>query len=144
MSLKKIKGVLNTPEWITEYYDFAVHGGVKDVAIPLFDLMDNAIVHDVQVETVTAPVGATATVEIGLATTDTDGFLTQVGIASLPELTGELDKGALLLTTVVDAAKTSKPYKINSSTGKTVDLLIGTANLTAGKLAVKLLVSAGH
>ena len=145
MSLKKFMGVLNTPEWVTEYYDFAKHGGTKNVAIPLVTLADNTIVHDLVVETVDALVGATATIELGLAAVDTDGFLTQIGIASLPEVTGEKEKGALLLDAVADdvtLVKTSKPYKLAAE--KTLDLLIGTANLTAGKLAVKMLVSAGH
>ena len=64
MSLKKFMGVLNTPEWVTEYYDFAKHGGTKNVAIPLVTLADNTIVHDLVVETVDALVGATATIDV--------------------------------------------------------------------------------
>jgi len=141
MSKVVFEGYRNAPEWITVFYDFAEDGGAIG-AIDLFELKDNVIVHDIVVEQITAPTSAgAATVEIGVNGGDTDGFLAQAAYDALEDVSGDQEKGALLWDDTNDA---SKRYKVDSSTGVQIDLTIATAALTAGKLAISLLVSGGN
>jgi len=125
-------------------YDFSKDGGVDDTAMSLFDLKANMIIHNAWYEVETAPLSAgAATLEVGITGGDTDGIFVQKGKADLTinKVSGDVDKGAHLFTPG-DTDDYSIKHKVTADTD--IDLLIGTADLTAGKIHFYLECSAGY
>ena len=107
-------------------YDFAVDGGaVSTITLPLV-IPDNAIITEAHVDVLTDPAsGGSATIALGLNTT-TD-LLAATAIASV---TGILN----LLPGVADTPVA--PLKLTAE--RQLQMTIGTAALTAGKVAIYL------
>jgi hypothetical protein len=132
----------NRGTYVEEYvYDFAVDGGVKDVAINLGAKAGKsvvpvgAIIKRVTAHVLTAPTSAgSATVAWGNGD-DADGYSgTTIAIASLAintVITG-WDLGAALLWD--DTNDHSIPVNVLNTADGEFEVLISTANLTAGKI----------
>lgn len=126
---------------VQEYvYDFAVDGGVKDVAIDLsakdgFDPVPiGAIIKGVTAEVETAAVGATATVAWGNGD-DADGYSgTTIAVATLVAdlVVNGWDRGAALLWD--DTNDHPIYFKVLDAADGAFEVLISTADLTAGKI----------
>ena len=124
-------------------YDFSKDGGANAVAMTLFQLKADSIIHDAWYEVETAPLSAgAATLEVGITGGDTDGIFAQKGKAALTinKVSSNADKGAHLVAGGTD--NYSKRYKVTADTD--IDLLIGTADLTAGKIHFYLEFSNGY
>jgi len=126
---------------VQEYiYDFAADGGAQG-AIDLSakagfaPLPQGAIVTKVGLKVLTAVVGTSSTVAVGV-TTDADGFMAAIAEATLVDeyvtLSGA-QAGALLWD---DTNDHDIPFLVNSANDADVSITIGTADLTAGKLAI--------
>lgn len=126
----------NSQEYL---YDFAVDGGVKDVAIDLsakagYDpLPQGAIVYNVSLKVITAVVGTSSTLIVG-NTTDPNGYMEAIAEATLADeyVTGVgAQAGALIWDDTNDHVI---PFLVNSANDADFSVTIGTANLTAGKV----------
>jgi hypothetical protein len=142
MSKATIQGLIGTKQVKKVTYDFAKDGGANATPIDLMTLSENTILHDFWFEVETQPVSAgAATLEVGITGDDTDGAMKQLGKAALPAdyVSNEDDKGAYLFDSV---NKASDRYKV--TTEKILSLLIGTADLSAGKIHFYAEYSAGY
>jgi len=142
MAKTDVQGIKGRKQIYHAVYDFAKDGGVDDTPIEMFALAANTIVHDFwhEVETSVTSAGS-ATLEVGLTGGDTDGILTQVGKATLVAdyVSSPDEKGALLYDSTDDHNIRKK-----FTAADTLDLLIGTADLTAGKVHFYVEASSGY
>lgn len=110
-------------------YDFAVHGGVKDVAIPIGTALPaKAYIVRAWIEgltTMTSAGAATAKIGFAGATTNVLGVTGKASFVAATPLASVLDAGAVA-TYILPAV----------CAGNKLLVEIGTANLTAGKFAV--------
>lgn len=136
-----VRGLKGRKQIYHAIYDFSVDGGVKDVAIDLFDLKAGTIIHDFWAEVETAVVGTSSTIEVGVTGGDTDGYLTQMAEATAVAdyVTDPDEKGALLYDSTDD-----HDMRLKLTTADSMSLLIGTANLTAGKVHFYVEASDGY
>lgn len=113
-------------------WDFAVDGGAQG-DFPMFTLPANSLVHDivVHIETIVVTAGL---LEVG-DEDDQNGYVTDfiASMGAVGVVTDEQDLGAYMW----DA--TNKLKKFNAA-AKVVDLTIGTADATAGKINVYAVV----
>ena len=126
---------------VAEYlYDFAEDGGVDDTAIVLSDKAGkepiplNAIIKSVSLRVITAVVGTSSTLIVG-NTTDPNGYMEAIGEATLVAdfVTAEGVQNGVLLWD--DTNDHRIPFLVNSANDEKFEVLIGTADLTAGKVA---------
>ncbi len=131
MAKTDVSGIKGRKQLYHAVYDFNVDGGAKDSAIELFSLKANTIVHDFWMEVENAVVGSSSTIEVGITGGDTDGIFGQMAEATAVAdlVSSDQEKGALLFDDTNDHSIRKK-----FTTAETLDLLIGTADLTAGKL----------
>ncbi len=137
-----MSGFKNDGIQVAEFqYDFAVHGGVKDVDIEISSannrLPVGAIIQDCVAIIETAVVGSSSTVGLGNATSSV-GYLTATAEATLVAnyvAHAEKNKSVYLYD---DSADSSLYYRVADAAGSKVMVRIGTANLTAGKFKVML------
>jgi hypothetical protein len=134
--------IKNLGKHVAEYvYDFSVDGGVKDSAIVLSSkngkevLPQNAIVTGVSYRVITAVEGTSSTVIFG-NTTDADGYsgATIAEATLVADYVGNgWDNAAPLLWD--DTNDHPIHFLVNSANDANFTLTIGTADLTAGKIA---------
>lgn len=126
---------------VAEYlYDFAVDGGTDDTAIVLSDkdgkdpIPLNAIIKSVSLRVITAVVGTSSTIIVG-NTTDPNGYMEAIAEATLVAdyVTAEGVQNGVLLWD--DTNDHRIPFLVNSANDAKFEMLIGTADLTAGKIA---------
>lgn len=144
MNKVTVSGLKGVKKLFHNVYDFSKDGGVDDTAMSLFGLKADIIIHDAWYEVEIAPLSAgAATVEVGITGGDTDGIFVQKGKADLAinKVSGDVDKGAHLFTPG-DTDDYSIKHKVTADTD--IDMLIGTADLTAGKIHFYLECSAGY
>jgi len=125
---------------VQEYvYDFAVDGGTDDTKIDLSakagysPLPSGAVVKQVSLKVITAVVGSSSTVIVG-NTTDPNGFMEAIAEATLIDeyvTMGGAQAGALIWD---DTNDHQVPFLVNSDNDGDFQMLIGTADLTAGKI----------
>lgn len=125
---------------VQEYlYDFDVDGGTDDTKIDLSakagvaPLPQGAIVLNVHLKVIDAVVGTSSTIIVG-NTTDPDGFYQAIGEATLVDefvTSGGVQAGVLIWDDTNDHLI---PFLVNSDDDADFQILIGTADLTAGKM----------
>lgn len=142
MSKTTIKGIKGREQLYHAVYDFSVDSGTAATPIDLFTLSANSIVHDfwLEVETLCTSGGA-ATLEVGVTGGDTDGVIAQAAVATFAAdfVSSDQEKGALLWDDTNDHGIRKK-----FTTETDLSLLIGTADLTAGKIHFYAKVSDGY
>lgn len=106
----------NNLETVEVTYDFAVDGGATG-ALTLFTALQDLVIHRVTAKVVTAVVGTSSTVEVGISG----------GTAIYVAQTAEASLGAGI---VLDSKKGS----VKLASGAAMIQTIGTAALTAGKV----------
>jgi len=141
MAKVDVSGLIGHKQLFHAVYDFSVDGGVKDTAIDLFALGANTIIHDFWLEVETAVVGTSSTLEVGITGGDTDGIFTQAAEAALVAnyVSSNDEKGALLYDSTDDHDIRKKYTAVEE-----LSMLIGTANLTAGKVHFYCEASSGY
>lgn len=125
---------------VAEYvYDFSVDGGATGVIdlsakAGYAPLPQNAVVFDVHFRVITAVTGTSSTVAVG-CTTDADGFHAAVAEATLvADYVQGVGTGVSALLWD-DTNDHRIPFLVNSANDADFQITIGTANLTAGKIA---------
>lgn len=134
------RGLKGTKEVVKETYDFSKAGGALG-AIDLFKFPAKTIIHNMWYEVETAVTsGGSATVEVGYSG-GTPNLLKQKAIAGLTAnyVSADADKGTDLLD---GTDKNSKKKKFTAEA--TLQMLIATAALTAGKIHFYAEVSEGY
>lgn len=143
MAKVTVSGIKGRPQVYHAVYDFEVDGGTNGAGneIDLFTLSADTIVHDMWAEVETAVVGTLSTIEVGVTGGDTDSIIKQTAEATLVAnyVTSDDDKGAAVWD---DVNKHSIRYKVTAATD--LSMLIGTADLTAGKVHFYVVASAGY
>ncbi len=141
MAKVDVQGIKGRKQIYHAVYDFSKDGGVKDTAIEMFGLAANTIIHDAWFEVETAIEGTSSTIEMGLTGGDTDGIFAQIAEATCVAdyVSDDQAKGALLFDDTNDHNIRKK-----FTAADTLDFLIGTANLTAGKAHFYIECSAGY
>lgn len=128
MAKTTVSPLKGKPQVYRATYDFADDGGTFGGGneVDLFKLVAGTVIHKgwYEVETALASAGA-ATVEVGETGGDTDGIFDQKAYTVLAAnyVSADADEGALL-------SATRKKYAAE----QLVSLLIGTADLTAGRV----------
>ena len=143
MSKVTVQGLKGTKQVAKATYDFATDGGTFGAGneIDLFSLAANIIVHDAWFEVETAVVGTLSTLEVGITGGDTDSIIKQLAEAVLVAdyVSNDDDKGVSLWD---DTNDSNDRYKVTSAT--VLSLLIGTADLSAGRVHFYVEYSAGY
>lgn len=143
MSKVTIQGLKGTRQVAHAVYDFSKDGGSFGGGneIDLFKLSAGMIVHDFWLEVEEAVVGTLSTLEVGITGGDTDSIVKQIAEADLVAdyVSNDNDKGVSLF----DATDKSNE-RIKYSAETILSLLIGTADLTAGKVHFYVEYSAGY
>ncbi len=132
--------VRNVGRQVQEYiYDFAVDGGTDDTKIDLSakagyaPIPQGAIVLNVHAKVIDAVVGTSSTLIVG-NTTDPNGFMEAIAEATLVDeyvTSAGVQAGVLLWDDTNDHLI---PFLVNSANDADFQVLIGTADLTAGKV----------
>ena len=129
----------NVGRQVQEYiYDFADDGGATGVidlsAKEGFSpIPQGAIILNVHMKVITAVVGTSSTVAVGV-TTDANGFYAAIAEATLADefvTSAGVQAGDLLFDDTNDHLI---PFLVNSANDADFQITIGTADLTAGKL----------
>lgn len=130
----------NVGRQVREYiYDFDVDGGTDDTKIDLSakegysPIPQGSIVLNVHAKVITAVVGTSSTLIVG-NTTDPNGFYEAIGEATLVDefvTSAGVQAGVLLWDDTNDHLL---PFLVNSADDADFQVLIGTADLTAGKV----------
>lgn len=134
MAKVDVKGIKGRKQIVHALYDFSKDGGTFDTGneIDLFKFSAGTIVHDMwmEVEEAVESAGA-ATLEVGITGGDIDGFIGQTAKAVLIAdfVSYDVHKGALL-----EDLTDYYAIKYKASAEVIASLLIGTADLTAGKV----------
>lgn len=105
-------------------YDFSVDTGESDDTYDLATFVDNILILRAVVHVEAAIVGSSSTITLGVNDEDADAFLSTVAEATL------------VLNYAID---TTAGNSLWVPDGDTVRMSIGTADLTAGKLALHLM-----
>ena len=134
MAKVDVKGIKGRKQIVHAVYDFSKDGGTFDTGneIDLFKFAAGTIVHDMWLETETLVESAgAATMEVGITGGDIDGFMVQLGKATLIAdfVSDDSHKGALL-----EDGTDLQGIKYKAVAETIASLLIGTADLTAGKV----------
>ena len=135
MAKTTVRGLKGRKQVYHAVYDFNIDGGTSASALEMFSLKAGTIVHGFWLEVEAAIVGTLSTVELG-DSSDPDGILAQIAEASLPAnfVSGSSHEGAYL------TGGLRKKFASDAS----IEMLIGTADLTAGKLHFYLECSDGY
>lgn len=128
---------LHSQEYI---YDFAKDGGTAGViALSAKDgvspLPQGAIVRNVSLKVITAVVGTSSTVAVG-NTTDPDGFLAAIAEATLVDEFVAPHSSVTSALLWDDTNDHDTLFLVNSANDADVQITIGTADLTAGKVLI--------
>jgi len=134
MAKVDVKGIKGRKQIVHALFDFSKDGGAFGAGneIDLFKFAAGTIIHDMWLEVETAVESAgLATMEVGVTGGDTDAFMLSEAKANLVAgfLSEDAGKGVSLLD---QTAKSGKKYKASAEV--IASLLIGVADLTAGKV----------
>lgn len=134
MAKVDVKGIKGRKNIVHAFYDFSKDGGTFGAGneIDLFKFAAGTIVHNMwlEVEEAVESLGL-ATLEVGVTGGDTDAFMAQEAKANL--VAGFVSEDLGMGVSLLDATeKSGKKFKASAET--IASLLIGTADLTAGKV----------
>ncbi len=137
MAKTTVRGLKGRKQVYHAVYDFIKDGGLNGSgsAIEMFNLKAGTIVHNFWVEVESAVVGTSSTIELG-DSGDTDGIFAQEVEATLVDnfVSGTGEEGAYL----------SGGLRKKFTADTTLSQIIGTADLSAGKLHYYLECSDGY
>lgn len=133
--MSQVRNMKHTQEYL---YDFSVDGGAQGVIdlsakAGYAPLPQGAIVENVSLKVITAVVGSSSTVAVGV-TTNADGFMEAIAEGTLVDeyvTSIGVQAGALMWD---DTNDHKIPFLVNSADDADFQITIATGDLTAGKI----------